>query len=71
MKHLLIDAKHEIDTLRRRNELLQAKVDVVEVFSAALLGVPRNMGATIDISWQLQKEIDKLEHPERSEPTPT
>lgn len=70
MKHLLLNAKHEIEQLRRRNEILQAKVDVVETFSAALLGPPSNRGAAIDVAWQLQKEIEKLEAKEAPRPEP-
>ena len=36
MKQLLIDARHEILDLRRRNELLSAQMAVVEIFAAAL-----------------------------------
>lgn len=60
MKHLLIQARSEILELRRRNELLQAKVDVVNVFSAALLGPATQQGMSPDVAWALQKEIDKI-----------
>lgn len=60
MKHLLMNAKHEIESLRRRNEILQAKVDVVEAFSAALLGPRREGGMSIDVVWSLQKAIDQI-----------
>lgn len=60
MKHLLMSAKAEIEQLRRENELLRGKVHVVDVFAAVLFGAPRQMGATIDIAWELQREIDKF-----------
>ena len=64
MRHVLNDALHEIESLRRRNELLQAKVDVVEIFSAALLGKPGPVGMSPDVVWSLRKEIAKLAEPQ-------
>ncbi len=61
MKHLLMNAREEIVQLRRTNEILRAKVEVVEVFAAALLGPPRFQGAAIDVAWELQKKIDELQ----------
>lgn len=61
MKHLLNQALNEIVALRRRNEILQAQVDVVNVFAVALLGRPPTQGATIDVAWSLQKKISELE----------
>jgi hypothetical protein len=60
MNQLWMNAKHEIDRLSRRNEVLEAQVHVVEAFSAALFGPPRSSGATIDVAWELQKKIDEL-----------
>lgn len=60
MKHLLMNAKQEIEDLRCRNNLLQAKVDVVEVFSAALLGHRPQGGMSIDVVWELQRKIDEM-----------
>ena len=61
MKHLLQDAATEIESLRRRNELLEAQVSVVEVFRVALMGPFRPMGASVDVVWQLRKKIEELE----------
>ena len=61
MKHLLTEAKNEILELRRQNALLRAKVEVVEVFSAALLGAPRPQGMSVDVAWSLQQQINALE----------
>lgn len=61
MKDVLQRAKREIESLRRRNEVLEAKSQVLDTFSVALLGVPRNGGCTEDIAWLLQKEIDEME----------
>jgi hypothetical protein len=63
MRHLLTNALHEIESLRRRNEILQAQSDVVAVFSAALLGRPQPMGMAVDIAYELRQEIAKLDTP--------
>lgn len=63
MKHLLTNALHEIESLRRRVEILQAQADVVAVFSVALLGRPQPMGMAEDVAWKLRQEITKLETP--------
>ena len=60
MKNLLMSAAHEIEALRRRNEILQAKVDVVEAFSAALLGPRTPMGASVDVAWSLRRKAEEL-----------
>ena len=63
MKRLLIDAKEEILSLRRRNEILEAQVGVVVVFAAAL-GLKRNeQGMGEDVAWKLQQKIDELDKP--------
>lgn len=60
MKHLLMEAKHEILELRNRNAILEAQVGVVTVFAAAL-GLKRNDGGMApDVAWALQKAIDNL-----------
>jgi hypothetical protein len=62
MKQLLNSARCEILELRRRNELLSAQVGVVEVF-AAVLGLRRdNNCMTIDVAWELQRQIDELDN---------
>jgi hypothetical protein len=63
MKQLLIDAKSEILALRRKNEILQAKVEVMDLFSLVLHTRPAysEHGAVVDVAWQLQKEIQEIE----------
>ena len=63
MKQLLNAAMQEIISLRRQNELLAARVEVVNVFAAALLGPRTSQGMAIDVAWQLQKAIDELPKP--------
>ena len=70
MKHLLMQAKNEIIELRRSNEVLRAQVSVVEAFSAALFGPPRQCGASVDVAWSLQRKIDELIEAEDSKTDP-
>lgn len=61
LSDLLASAKIEIVGLRRRNEVLAAQMDIVEIFAAAL-GLKRtNGGESIDVVWQLEKMMNKLE----------
>lgn len=61
MKQMLIEARQEILDLRRRCELLEAQVAIVDVFAAAH-GLHRNDRLmTVDIAWSLQREIDRIE----------
>lgn len=62
LEELLLNAKHEIETLRRRNEILDAKVGVMELFACVLHTEParRSEGASPDVAWALQKEIDRI-----------
>lgn len=61
MKHLLNEAANEIESLRRRNELLEAQMDVVEIFRVALMGPRRAGGASPDVVWSLRRKIAELE----------
>lgn len=61
MKNLLIEAKKEIINLRRRNEILEAQIGIVEVFAAALGMKHVNQGISEDVVWELQKKIDEFD----------
>lgn len=61
MKDLLQRAKNEIEQLRRHNEVLSAKVEVVNIFAAALGLRKIKGGYGPDVAWELQKEIDTLQ----------
>jgi hypothetical protein len=65
LKDALLSAKFEIESLRRRNEVLNAKVETMELCKALLLAQVQHGGGLIgiDVVWQLQKELDKLEKP--------
>lgn len=56
LTRLLRDVRHE---LRQQNVILSAKAEVIEVFKAALLGPPRNVGMSPDILWALEREIER------------
>ena len=60
IKQLLNTSKNEILQLRRQNELLGVQLDIVHVFAVALGIKQHNMGASVDICW----EIDKVLHQE-------
>lgn len=61
MKDLLQRAKYEIEQLRRANQLLSAQMEVVTVFAVALGIRPENRGQSIDVAWELQREIDRID----------
>ena len=66
MKHTLIEAKAEIEALRRQNEILRAKVEVMDLFACALHSPPATynpaMGA--NVTWELEREIARIESEE-------
>ena len=62
MKDLLEEARGEIVHLRRRNEILSAKVEMIDLFACILNTRPwapaEGMGE--DVAWKLQKKINEL-----------
>ena len=60
MKQLLIEAKNEIEELRRHNDRMMSQLAIVDVFAAALGLKPDNRPMKPDIAWKLQQEIDRL-----------
>ena len=73
MKNLLNEAQHEILRLRRENEILQAKAEVMDLFACVLHTSPasRNQGMSPDVAWKLQKAIDEMELKERNDGSST
>ncbi len=59
---LLTNAVFEIRDLRRRNEILSAKVEMIDLFACVLhtQAAHRNEGASPDVAWALEKEINRL-----------
>ncbi len=64
---ILNEAKHEITSLRRQNEILRAKVEVMDLFACVLHTQPasREQGMSVDIAWQLEKEAARLEEADK------
>ncbi len=62
-KHLLIAASSEIQQLRRDNEILGAKVEVMELFGLVLRTQPNygSRGASEDIVWRMQRQIEEID----------
>jgi len=59
----LKEAQHEINSLRRSNEILSAKVEVMESFMCVLHTSPAQHRQTLspDVVFELQKHVAKLE----------
>jgi hypothetical protein len=64
LKNLLIEAAAEIDTLRRRNEVLQAKVDGFELAGRLLTASEPHsaMGYSEDVAWRMRQEAERLQN---------
>lgn len=68
-KELLIGAMHEIRQLRRINEILSARVSVIEVFAAAYGLRGSGQGMSIDIAWEIGGRIKEISAEEQKTPT--
>jgi hypothetical protein len=68
MKTLLEDAEREIQSLRRENQILSAKVEMIDLFACVLQTNPaiRSQGESIDVAWQLRKAIAELPADEKT-----
>lgn len=66
LRDLIEDAAHEIRSLRRTNEILNAKVEMIDLFACVLhtKAAEHIHGAGIDIAWKLDKEADRLKKEE-------
>lgn len=62
MKPLLKKAQEEITNLRRENEILRGKVDIMELFACVLRTKPYTQPQRFDedIVWSLQMIINKM-----------
>lgn len=60
--YLLSEGASEIQSLRRQNELLLAKVEVMDLFACALNTSPRHPTGIMreDIAWRLDAEAGRL-----------
>lgn len=59
LKQILTDAKHEIEQLRRQNELLRAKQEMIDLFACVLYTKPaeRLQAMQPDVIYQLERLI--------------
>ena len=65
---VLRQGSDEIEGLRRRIDVLQAKADVVDVFSMALSGKrPASQGFGEDVAWKMRKAADAMDGREKDE----
>lgn len=62
MKELLEEATREILALRRQNEILNAKVEMIDLFACVLFTKPQqqSVGGAPDVAWALQQKINEL-----------
>ena len=63
IKHLINDARHEIRVLRRSNEIMAAKLEMINLFERVLYAEPpkqQSQGASPDIAWMLDRAYDEL-----------
>lgn len=62
-KGLMLRAIDEIQQLRRTNEVLSAKVEVMELFGLLFRAAPNygNNCVTEDIAWAMQRRIDEID----------
>jgi len=69
IKHLLMQAKQEIESLRRHNEILAARNDVVEIFAMAVDPGRRHrsIGMGEDIAWRIAERLREEECKEAAE----
>jgi len=61
--NLLSSAVQEIEGLRHQNEILSAKVDVIEVMAKAMGMRNGQHGMSVDVVWELRREIARAEAP--------
>jgi hypothetical protein len=68
----LKEAQYEIKQLRRQNEILSAKVEVMDNFMLILHTTPANRltGASPDVVYAMENEINKLEAAAKPQASP-
>lgn len=71
MKNLLLHAKQEIVALRRRNEILAAKVETMDMMTFVLRSSPppqQSIGMGEDVAWLIDRELQAIEAKEATKP---
>ncbi len=61
VREVITEAIAEISRLRRENEILAAKVDVMDLFACVLItsAATRSHGESVDVVWKLNKALDE------------
>lgn len=61
-ENAMLAAIEEINSLRRQNEVLRAKVDTMNLFDAMLFARPAEVtnGAAEDVAWELRRAINNM-----------
>jgi len=70
IKNLLLHAQGEILELRRRNEVLQAKIDTMDLFALVLRTQPAYQSVAMgeDVAWLIGKEVEEINRREAAKP---
>lgn len=64
LENLLRQAREEILRLRRTNDILSAKVEVIELFSLVFQTQPAypSTGMSIDVAWLIQRRLEAIKN---------
>lgn len=64
---LLLRSKDEIVDLRRRNEVLQAQVDVMNIFDRAIRAQfsQGSISYGEDLAWRIENRLREIENPQQ------
>lgn len=62
IEDILLRAKNEINALRNRNSILEAKVEMIDLFATVLHSKPaqRLESSGIDVAWEIDKFLREL-----------
>lgn len=72
LEGLLSNAMHEIRHLRHKNEILEAKVSMIDLFVTVLFSQAphQSVGAQADVSYALERKINELREQQAQAKTP-
>lgn len=68
-RELLVRAAAEIRELRRRNEILSAKVEMIDLFACVLHTQParQSVGMAEDVAWAIDREVARIDEAEATQ----
>lgn len=63
LKNILLNAQQEISILRRENEILRAKVEVMDLFACVLNTQPARQSVSMgeDVVWRISVYMEEQE----------